>query len=67
MEGDFQICISVSLIVGDSIINGVLEGLCRGGCNVKVRNFLGVTVDDLNEHIIPLLQKNSTHSSCCNK
>ena len=46
------------LIVRDSIINGVLEeGLCGGGRNVKVINFPGATVDDLNHHIIPLLQK----------
>ena len=53
---------NATLIVGDSIINGVLEeGLCRGGRNVKVRNFSGVTVDDLNHHIILLLQKKSSH------
>ena len=45
-------------IVGDSIINGVLEeGWCRGGQIDKVRNFPRATVDDLNHHIIPLLQK----------
>ena len=50
------------LIVGDSIISGVLEeGLCGGGRNVKVRNFPGTTVDDLNHHIIPLLQENPSH------
>ena len=44
------------LIVGNSIINGVLEeGLCEGGQNVKVINFPGPTVGDLNHHIIPLL------------
>ena len=49
---------NTALIVGDSIINGVLEeGLCGGGRNVKVRNFPGATVDNLNHHIIPLLQK----------
>ena len=49
---------NTTLIVGDSIINGVLEeGLCGGAQNVKVRNFPGATVDDLNHHIIPLLQK----------
>ena len=46
------------LIVRNSIINGVLEeGLCGEGRNVKVINFSGATVDDLNHHIIPLLQK----------
>ena len=42
-----------------SIINGVLkEELCGGGCSDKVRNFPSATVDDLNHHIILLLQKN---------
>ena len=41
------------LIVGDSIINGVLvEGLCGGGLSVKVRNFPGAMVGDLNQDII---------------
>ena len=49
---------NITLIVGDSIVNGVLEqGLCEGGRKVKVRNFPGATVDDLNHHIITLLQK----------
>ena len=53
---------NATLIFCKSIINGVLvEGLCEGGCNVKVRNFPGVTVDDLNDHIIPLLRKKSSH------
>ena len=45
-----------------SIINGALEeGLCGGGRSVKVRNFPCATVDDLNHHIIPLLQKKLSH------
>ena len=45
-------------INSDPIINGVLEeGFCGGGRNVKVRNLPVATVDDLNYHIIPLLQK----------
>ena len=44
---------AAALIVGDSIINGVLlEELFGEGPNVQVRNFLGATVDDLNHHII---------------
>ena len=47
-----------TLIVGDSIIIGVLEEGLRGkGQNVKVRSFPGATVDDLNHYVIPLLQK----------
>ena len=52
---------NTTLIVGDAIINGVLEGLSSGGRNGKVRNFPGATVDGLNHHIIPLLQKKSSH------
>ena len=49
---------NTTLIVGDSIIHGALEeGLCGGGLNGKLRNFPGATVDDLNHHIILLLQK----------
>ena len=49
---------NTTLIVGDSAITGVLENeLCGGGRNVKVRNFAGATVDDLNHYIIPLLKK----------
>ena len=47
---------NTTLIVGDSIINGVLEeGLYGGGRNVMVRNFPGAEFYDLNHHIIPLL------------
>ena len=60
--GKGQWPMKTTLIVGGSIINGVLEeGLCRGGRNVQVRNFPEATVDDLNHHIIPLLQKKPTH------
>ena len=53
---------STTLIVGNSIINGFLEeGLCGVGQNVKVINFPGPTVDDLNHHIIPLPQKRPSH------
>ena len=61
---------NTTLIVGDSIINGALEeGLCGEGRNVKVINFPGATVHNLNHHIILLLQKKaySHHSSCRNK
>ena len=45
---------NVTLIVDDSIINGVLEqGLRREVRNIKARNFPGATVDGLNHHIIP--------------
>ena len=50
-------------MVKEHNINGVLqEGLCRGGRNVKVRNFPGAAADDLNHHIIPLLQQKPSHT-----
>ena len=53
---------TTTVIVGDSIINGVLEEGLRGeGQNVKVRSFPGATVDDLNHYVIPLLQKKPSH------
>ena len=53
---------NTKLIVSDSIINGILEkGLCGGGRNIKVRNFPGATVDDLNHDIIPLLEKKPSY------
>ena len=49
-------------MVSDSIINCVLEeGLCGRGQNVKVRSFPGARIDDLNHHIIPLLQRKPIH------
>ena len=51
-------------VVGDSINNSVLEEvLCGACCIVKVGNFSGKTVDDLNHHIIPLLRKKLGHIS----
>ena len=49
-------------IIGDSIINGVMEEkLCGKGRNVKVRHFPGSTVDDMNHHIVPILRKKPSH------
>ena len=49
---------NAALTVGMSVINGVLkEELCGECCSDKVRNFPSATVDDLNHHIISLLQK----------
>ena len=37
------------------------EKLCGKGRNVKVRHFLGSTVDDMNYHIVPILRKTPNH------
>ena len=49
-------------IIGDSIINGIMEGkFCGKGRNVKVRHFPGSNVDDMNHHIVPILRKKPSH------
>ena len=49
-------------IIGDSIINGIMEEkFCGKGRNVKVRHFPGSNVDDMNHHIVPILQKKPSH------
>ena len=37
------------------------EKLCGKGRSVKVRHFLGSTVDDMNYHIVPILRKKPSH------
>ena len=49
-------------IIGDSIINGVMEEkLCGKGRIVKVRHFPGSNMDDINHHIVPILRKKPSH------
>ena len=46
------------LIVGDSILQGVDEHrISRRGRKVKVRSFLGASVDDMFDHMKPLMRK----------
>ena len=53
---------NTTLLVSESIINGVLEkGLCGVGCHGMARSFSGATDDDLNHHTIQLLQKKPSH------
>ena len=50
------------LIVGDSILTGIDEKLLsRNNQVVKVRDFRGVTIDDLRHHLISLLEKKPKH------
>ena len=47
-----------AIIIVDSILNSIIqERLSRKGRVVKVHNFRGATVDDMNPHVIPLLRK----------
>ena len=50
--------IGTTVIVGDSIINGVIEErISKKDRPVKVRNFSGATVGDMEHHLIPIIQK----------
>ena len=54
--------IGTTVIVGDSILNGIVEEkLCGQGCLAKVKRFTGSTVDDLSHHIIPIIRKKPTN------
>ena len=45
--------VGTTVIVGDSILNGIVEEkLCGQGREVKVKRFRGSAVDDLSHHII---------------
>ena len=47
-----------TVIVGDSIINCVIEErINKKDRPVKVRNFLGATVADMENYLIPIIQK----------
>ena len=47
-----------TVIVGDSIINGVIEErIKKKDRPVKVRNFPGATVADMEHYLIPIIQK----------
>ena len=54
--------IGTTVIVGDSILNGIVEErLCGQGRLVEVKCFPGSTVDDLSHHIIPIIRKKPTN------
>ena len=51
-----------TVIVGDSIINGVIEErINKKDRPVKVGNFPGATVADMGHYIIPVIQKKSSN------
>ena len=45
------------VLMGDSILNGVIERNLSNDRSVKVRKFLGATVDDLRHHALPIIRK----------
>ena len=49
------------VIIGDSILNGLIEENLSKQHNVRIRKFPGATVDDLNYHVHPILRKKPKH------
>ena len=50
------------IIAGDSIINGIREERLSGKNGVvKVRNFPGATIEDMQHNLVPKLEKNPCH------
>ena len=62
VKNDHQRPIRTTDIVGDSILNGIVEEkLCGQGRLVKVKRFPGSTLDYLGHHIIPIIRKKPTN------
>ena len=54
-----------TVIVGDSIINGVIEErINKKDSPVKVHNFPGATVVDMEHYLIPIIQKKPSKFYC---
>ena len=49
------------VIIGDSILNGLIEENLSKQHNVRIKKFPGATVDDLNYHVHPILRKKPKH------
>ena len=49
------------VIMGDSILNGLIEENLSKQHNVRIRKFPGATVDDLNYHVHPILDRKPKH------
>ena len=45
------------VLMGDSILNGIIERNLSNGRSVKVRKFPGATVDDLRHYALPIIRK----------
>ena len=46
-----------TLVCGDSILSGLREKRLHRNGMVKVRTFLGASIEDLRDHLVPLLRK----------
>ena len=54
---------NTTVITGDSIINGILEERLSGKNGaVKVRNFPGATIEDMQHNLVPMLERNPSRS-----
>ena len=49
------------VIMGDSILNGLIEENLSKQHNVRIRKYPGAIVDDLNYHVHPILRKKPKH------
>ena len=45
------------VLIGGSILNGIMERNFSNNCSVKVRKFPGATADNLQHHALPIIQK----------
>ena len=53
---------NTTVIADDSIINGIREERLSGKNGVvKVRNFPGATIEDMQHNLVPILEKNLCH------
>ena len=50
------------IIAGNSVINGIREErLSRKNSVVEVRNFPGATIEDMQNNLVPIHERNSCH------
>ena len=49
--------LNICVLMGDSILNDVIERNLSNDLSVKVRKFPGATVDDLRHHALPIIRK----------
>ena len=49
------------VVMGDSVLNGLIEENLSKQHNVRIRKFPGATVYDLNYHVHPILRKKPKH------
>ena len=52
--------------MGDLILNGIIEENFSKQHKVRIREFPGATVDDLNDHVHPILRKKH-RNKCCHR